>query len=188
MTSTTKRCICISDDDVSGKISSSAEVNESVNENAQAPNLSTISSIEPVTISTGNASDLPPIKYTFADALEVILKEKYCLRNIPFARKDNMQFVIRTTCTINDGCGRWVKLRSETSTKYKNNSKYSMTRTVFKHADDVNYIKVLYKTNNSTLFQYFGTFKGDYIGKACSHVRALELKPLYKMVSFIQAK
>ena len=108
---------------------------------------------------TGNTSKLEPVRYNFSDALTFMLSPKCFLRNILFTRKDNVQFVIRTTCTIDDWCGGWVKLKSEKSTKYKtytkNHMKYSMTRTTFKQADDATYTKILNKTNNTSLFQYF---------------------------------
>ena len=61
------------------------------------------------------------ITYSFAEALQFILSGTCCLRNVPYTRKDNVQFVIKTILNIGDGCGRWVKLKTETSTKYKNN-------------------------------------------------------------------
>ena len=52
---------------------------------------------------TGNASNLEPTRYNFDDALSVLLSSKCCLRKIPFKRKDNVQFVIGTTSTIDHG-------------------------------------------------------------------------------------
>ena len=81
---------------------------------------------------TGNTSKLEPVRYNFSDALTFMLSPKCFLRNILFTRKDNVQFVIRTTCTIDDWCGGWVKLKSE---KSKNYTKSFITRKSFKQAD-----------------------------------------------------
>ena len=85
----------------------SAETNENVNENVMDDVNETVN----LNVNKNTGFQQEPIRYNFAGALKTILSQKYCLINCPFMRKDNVQIVIRTASTIDDGCGRWVNLK-----------------------------------------------------------------------------
>jgi len=125
---------------------------------------------------SNNIAASKSFEYDFNEAIKVIFNDKNIVKHVPFEKLSDVEFVVISSSTkVADGCGIWNKEgRILRKVMYKM-KQYDLVKSLYRQKDDPQYTRIVWRTENRSLFQYFGTYKGSYKGFPLTVLTATEL-------------